>query len=210
MTNHTVQTMSPKHGGVCRAAARRTAATASAGLPRVTALVIAALGLVSCAEFTPSPPDVSRLQADLRANSELLAQLSARVDQLERRQSVPDHPSGQTSQEFTQAIEVLLKKALVTESRLTALESGELRSRAPAKLNKPAPQQPLNTGDAPHPEAAPLSLGMTREEVRRVLGEPVSTEMAGSYTIWQYSQENHQKYVIFENSSGQVWGWWGL
>jgi hypothetical protein len=210
MTHQTVQTMSPKHGGVCRAAARRTATTASAGLPRVMALVIAALGLVSCAEFTPSPPDISRLQADLRANSELLAQISARVDQLERRQSVPDHPSGQTSQEFTQAIEVLLKKALLTESRLAALESGALRPRVPGKPNKPTPQQGPSAGDAPQPQEGSLSLGMTRDEVRRVLGEPVSTEMAGSYTIWQYSQENHQKYVIFENSSGQVWGWWGL
>jgi hypothetical protein len=210
MTNQTVQTMSPKHGGVRRAAASRTTTTAGAGLPSVMALVIAALGLVSCAEFTPLPPDISRLEADLRTNSELLAQLSARVDQLERRQSVLDHPSGQTSQEFTQAIEVLLKKALLTESRLTALESGESRSRAPGRPTKPAPQQPLNTSNAPPSEEAPLSLGMTRDEVRRVLGEPVSTEMAGSYTIWQYSQENHQKYVIFENSSGQVWGWWGL
>jgi hypothetical protein len=174
------------------------------------AIVIVALGLVSCAEFTPLPPDISRLQAELRANSELLAQVSARVDQLERRQSIPDHPSEQTSGELIQAIEVLLKKALLTETRLAALESGMLRSRVPGRPDKPTLQEPLSTSDAPHPQAASLSLGMTREEVRRVLGEPVSTEMAGSYTIWQYSQENHQKYVIFENSTGQVWGWWGL
>jgi SmpA / OmlA family len=210
MITHTVQAASPKHGGVCRTTARRTATIASAGLPHVIALVIVALGMVSCAEFTPLPSDINRLQADLRANSELLAQISARVDQLERRQSISDHPSGQTSHELAQAIEVLLKKALLTEGRLTALESGELRSRVQVKPNKPVPQQRLNTSDAPHPEAVALSLGMTREEVRRILGEPVSTEMAGSYTIWQYSQENHQKYVIFENSSGQVWGWWGL
>jgi hypothetical protein len=166
--------------------------------------------LVSCAEFTPLPADISRLQADLHTNSETLTQISARVDQLERRQSIPDHPSGQTSQELTQAIEVLLKKALLTESRLTALESAQLSTRAPEKPAQRARQQPPDPGDTSRREATPLSLGMTREEVRSALGDPVSTELAGSYIIWQYSQENHQKYVIFEDGTGQVWGWWGL
>jgi hypothetical protein len=210
MTTQPVQTMSPNVGGVRRTTATRTATTASAGLPHAMALVVLALGLVSCTEFTPLPPDIRRLQAELHTHSETLAQISARLDQLERRQSIPDHPSEQTSQELIQAIEVLLKRALLTESRLTALESGELRSRVPAKPSKQTRQQPPNTSDTSQPQATSLSLGMTREEVRRVLGEPVSTEMAGSYTIWQYSQETHQKYVIFENATGQVWGWWGL
>jgi hypothetical protein len=210
MTTQTVQTMSPNYGRVRRAAVRQTATVASSGLSHVIALVILALGLVSCAEFTPLPADISRLQADLHTNSETLTQISARVDQLERRQSIPDHPSGQTSQELTQAIEVLLKKALLTESRLTALESAQLSTRAPEKPAQRARQQPPDPGDTSRREATPLSLGMTREEVRSALGDPVSTELAGSYTIWQYSQENHQKYVIFENGTGQVWGWWGL
>jgi hypothetical protein len=210
MTTQTVQTMSPNHGRVRRAAVRQTATVTSSGLSHVIALVILALGLVSCAEFTPLPADISRLQADLHTNSETLTQISARVDQLERRQSIPDHPSGQTSQELTQAIEVLLKKALLTESRLTALESAQLSTRAPEKPAQRARQQPPDPGDTSRREATPLSLGMTREEVRSALGDPVSTELAGSYTIWQYSQENHQKYVIFENGTGQVWGWWGL
>ena len=196
MTTQTVQTMSPNHGRVRRAAVRQTATVASSGLSHVIALVILALGLVSCAEFTPLPADISRSQADLHTTSETLTQISARVDQLERRQSIPDHPSGQTSQELTQAIEVLLKKALLT--------------RAPEKPAQRARQQPPDPGDTSRREATPLSLGMTREEVRSALGDPVSTELAGSYTIWQYSQENHQKYVIFENGTGQVWGWWGL
>jgi hypothetical protein len=210
MTTQTVQTMSPNHGRVRRAAVRQTATVASSGLSHVIALVILALGLVSCAEFTPLPADISRSQADLHTTSETLTQISARVDQLERRQSIPDHPSGQTSQELTQAIEVLLKKALLTESRLTALESAQLSTRAPEKPAQRARQQPPDPGDTSRREATPLNLGMTREEVRSALGDPVSTELAGSYTIWQYSQENHQKYVIFENGTGQVWGWWGL
>jgi hypothetical protein len=210
MTTRTVQTMSLHYGRIRRATVTWAATTASSGLSYVIAFIILALGLVSCAEFTPLRADISRLRADLHTNSDILAQISARLDQLERRQSIPDPASGQTSQELTQAIEVLLKKALLTESRLTALESGELRSRASEKPDKHARQQPLNTRDTSQPRAAPLSLGMTREEVRDILGEPVSTELAGSYTIWQYSQENHQKYVIFENGTGQVWGWWGL
>jgi hypothetical protein len=210
MRTRTVQTMSPNRGRVRRTTVTRLATTASSGVSHLMAFVILGLGLAGCAEFTPLPADVSRLQADLRTNSETLAQISARVDRLERRQSIPGHPSGQTSQELTQAIEVLLKKALLTESRLAALESGELRTRAPEKPTTRAHQQPPKAGDASQQQPAALSLGMTREEVRRVLGEPVSTETAGAYTIWQYSQENHQKYVIFENGTGQVWGWWGL
>ena len=210
MRTRAVQSMSPNPGRVRRTAGTRIAATASAGGYQLMACALLALGLVSCAEFTPAPADIGRLQADVHTNSETLAQISARVDQLERRQSSSDLPSGQSSQELTQAIKVLLKKALLTESRLTALESDERRTRG---LDKPTMQPPQRTpepSDIPPHQAAPLSLGMTREEVRRILGEPVSTEIAGPYTIWQYSSENHQKYVIFENGTGRVWGWWGL
>jgi hypothetical protein len=54
------------------------------------------------------------------------------------------------------------------------------------------------------------SLGMTQDEVRRTLGEPISIDNAGAYVFWQYSETRNQKYVIFQKASGQVSGWRGL
>lgn len=202
--------MYTNHGRVCRTGVARGVTAMRSGLLHGMALVILALGLVSCAEFTDLRADITSLQSDLNSNSETLAKISARVAELERRQSISDRVSGQAPRELTEAIEVLLKKALVTQSRLTALESAELPSKGAEKPVKQTRQPVPSSDDTASPEATPLSLGMTREEVRRVLGDPISTETAGSYIVWQYSKVNHQKYVIFEKVTGQVSGWWGL
>jgi hypothetical protein len=179
-------------------------------------LAIAPLVVGGCAELVGLRTDIARLRADLQTNAETLAQLSARVDELERRQVATDNTVRQTQQELTQAVAVLLKKALVTENRLTIVESRGNQPKATEKPHRQARQQPSEIpGAAPHRENSELerkhlSLGMTQEDVRRTLGDPVSIENTGVYIFWQYSQMNNEKYVVFDRVTLQVWGWRGL
>jgi hypothetical protein len=185
-------------------------------LPRAMALAITPLMLGSCAEFGELRTDITRLRSNLNTNTEALSQLSSRVDALERRQAATDNAAKQAQQELTQAIEVLLKKALVTENRLTTLESVRSQSRGAERSDRQVRQLPSDpSSPAPQaassaPEGKRLSLGMTQEDVRRTLGDPISIENAGSYVFWQYSQLSNQKYVVFEKSTGQVSGWRGF
>jgi hypothetical protein len=179
------------------------------------ALAIAPLALGSCAELVDLRTDIARLRSDLHTNTETLAQLSARVDDLERRQVATDDTMRQKQQELTQAVAVLLKKALVTENRLSIVESRGNQPKGPERLHRQARQQASETlSAAPHgensvPERKHLSLGMTQEDVRRTLGDPLSIENTGSYIFWQYSQMTNQKYVVFDQVTRQVWGWRG-
>ena len=136
MPTRTVQTKYLNQWCVRRTPLAWTTTAMSSGLSHVMVLVILTLGLGSCAARMHSPADISGLRADLNAHAETLAQIAARVETLERRQSLPGSASGQTPQDLTQAIEVLLKKALLTESRLTALESSTPPPRAPEKSAK--------------------------------------------------------------------------
>jgi hypothetical protein len=185
-------------------------------LPQIMALAIAPLILGSCADLIEFRSDIARLRSDLHANTQILSQLSARVDELERRQAATESASQQTQQELSQAIEVLLKRALIADNRKAIRESGRSQSMEGEKPEKEVQQRPEATQ-----RAAPLgrksaqgekrlSLGMTQEEVRRMLGEPLSIEEAGSYIFWQYSPRSNQQYVVFERASGQVSGWLGL
>jgi hypothetical protein len=222
------------HRRVCRMAMRQSVMSMHSGLLYSMVSVGIALGLGSCAEFADVRADIARLQSDLNTNSETLAKISARVDALERHQSSPGSISGLTRQELIQALEVLLKKALEAESRLTAIESAGPPARgsgkpakqtrqaasdikgtsvprgsdenSPRRFNQPSPL----TESRSAPEAKQISLGMAPEDVRRALGDPISIEASESYIFWYYSRVNNQKYVIFEKSTRRVSGWWGL
>ncbi len=233
MVTPTVQTMYTNHWRVHRTALARGATAVSACFLHVMALVVLSLGAVSCAELTNLQDDIAGLRADLHAHNETLAKISARVDELERRQSISEHVSGQMLPEVTQAIEVLLKKALVTENRLTNIEFGGLPAKAAEKPVKQTGQpgapaqgpavrgrggqagaaliiQPSPNTDGTSGKATALRLGMVPEDVRRALGDPISTETSASYIFWYYSRVHYQKYVIFEKDTRQVSGWWGL
>jgi DNA-binding protein H-NS len=190
--------------------------TAGNWLLRVVALTIAPLVLGSCAELVDLRTDVARLRSDLHVNAETLARLTSRLDELERRQADVESATRQTQQELSQAIEVLLKRALIAENRLSRMGSERNPSKGLEKLNSQARQLPPEThnaaaqGKSPQPAGKHLSLGMTPEDVRHTLGDPISIEDAGSYVFWQYSRLSNQKYVIFEKASGQVSGWRGL
>jgi uncharacterized protein YhaN len=184
--------------------------------PRTILLAIIPLVVGSCAELVDVRMDLARLRADLNTHTDALSRLSARVEALERRQATVDSATRQTQQELTQAIEVLLKKALVTENRLSTIESGRSQSKAIEKLDRQV-RSPASDTPSPAPqvgsfpqEGRRISLGMTQEEVRRMLGDPISIEHAGSYVFWQYSQLSNHKYVVFEKSTGQVSGWRGF
>jgi K+-sensing histidine kinase KdpD len=190
--------------------------TARHWLPYAVVLVIAPLVLASCAELGEYRTDIARLRSDLHANAQLLSQLSAQVDELERRQAAAESATQQTQQELSQAIEVLLKKALMTEKGQSSREREKSQSRDVETQERQARQVQSETQRAaPQGGNSPqggkhLSLGMTQEDVRRVLEDPIRIENAGSYIFWQYSQTSNEKYVIFEKVSGQVSGWRGL
>jgi hypothetical protein len=186
------------------------------GLPRAVALAIAPLMLGSCAEMMELRTDIARLRSDLHANTETLSQLTARLEELERRQTTMDSTARRTQQELSQAIEILLKRALIAEHRATRMGSARPQSEGTQTLGsqtrQPASesQETSVQGKHPRPGGKLLSLGMTQDEVRRTLGDPLSIEDAGSYIFWQYSRLSNQQYVVFEKDSGQVSGWRGL
>jgi K+-sensing histidine kinase KdpD len=181
----------------------------------VVPLAIASLMLESCAELSEFRMDIARLRSDLQANTQALSQLSARVDELERRQADAESAARQTQQNLTQAIEVLLRKAPMTRDRQITRESGKSPAKDPKKLDSEARQHSLmgqrtsSRGEDSHQGRKQLSLGMTQEDVRRMLGNPTSIEPVGPYIFWHYSPMSNQEYVIFDKMSGQVSGWRG-
>jgi hypothetical protein len=183
--------------------------------PRAVTLAIAPLMLGSCAELIEFRTDIGRLRSDLHANTQVLSQLSARVDELDRRQADAESAARQTQQDLSQAIEVLLRKALMTEDRQITRELGKSQSQDAETPESQARQLPAaapgasSRGRNPSPGSKQLSLGMTQDDVRRMLGDPISIEPVGSYVFWHYSHMSNQQYVIFEKMSGQVSGWRG-
>jgi K+-sensing histidine kinase KdpD len=212
----TMRTISTNHWYNRHPALERVLRTARHRLSRAVVVAIAPLMLGSCAELMESPTDITHLRSDLQAHTQLLSQLSAQVDDLERRQAVTESTARRMQQELSQAIEVLLKKALMTENRQTTRESGKSQSKDAETLERQARQPSSETqrassqGGNSAQVGKHLSLGMTQDDVRRMLGDPISIENAGAYTFWQYSQLSNQKYVVFEKASGQVSGWRGL
>ena len=237
MTPQTVQPNAPHHWRVCHLVLAQNATPIRRGLPRMTAVATLALALAGCAElneFRGLRTDIAHLRSDLNAHSETLATIASRVDQLERRDSITSRGAGQSPQELTRAVDVLLKKALETESRLNTIEDTRSVVRAPEKSPKP-PRQPVSEAKLPMAQrgndqngstlpnqatvisqkkvsrgAKEISLGMTPDEVRHALGDPISTDISESYIFWHYSQVANQKYVIFEKDTGEVSGWWGI
>jgi hypothetical protein len=185
-------------------------------LSHAAALAIAPLILASCAELGEFPNDIPRLRSDLQANTQTLSQISARVDELERRQAAMESTTRQTQQELSQAVEVLLRKVLIAENRQTTREAGKSQPKDAEKPESQARQvAPAGQGaslpwEDPHQGRKQLSLGMTQDDVRRILGEPISIEQVGLYVFWQYSPMRNQQYVIFETVNGRVSGWRGL
>jgi TolA-binding protein len=185
-------------------------------LSHAAALAIAPLILASCAELGEFSNDITRLRSDLQANAQTLSQISARVDELERRQADMESTTRQTQQELSQGLKVLLRKALIAENRQTIREAGKSQPKDAEKPESQARQlAPAGQGaslpwEDPHQGRKQLSLGMTQDDVRRILGEPISIEQVGSYVFWQYSPMSNQQYVIFETVNGRVSGWRGL
>jgi len=206
----TMQTSVTNHWDNRRTSLGHVLRTARHRLAYVVAVAIVPLLLGSCAELMEYRTDSAQLRSELQANTQLLTQLSARVDALESRQAATESTARQMQQELSQAVEVLRKKALVKENRQSTRESGKSQTKDTDMPERQAHPLASETQKASPQGGKHLSLGMTQEDVRRTLGEPVSIEHAGAYIFWQYSQMSNQKYVVFEKASGQVSGWRGL
>jgi TolA-binding protein len=171
------------------------------------------LALAGCTGQEAFRSEVIRVSTDQSSQSAALTTLAARIDAVERRLHADAHATGQLRQELKEAIEVLLKKALETDNRLASLESA-LTALAAAKRSEkaapPAKRQVSAVNGAAEPRAPRISLGMTQEEVRRILGNPVNAERAGEHIFWYYSHLKNEEYVVFEQSNGRVSGWLGL
>ncbi len=182
-------------------------------LLQAVALAITPLMLGSCAELIEFRTDIARLRSDLQANTQALSQLSARIDELERRQAAAESAARQTQQDLSQAIEVLLRKALIAKIAKSPVNPGKTRPRileiwrVRHARTSATGQGALSRGMNSHQGKKQLSLGMTQDDVRRMLGDPLSIEPAGPYVFWHYAPMSNQQYVIFDNRSGQVSGW---
>jgi hypothetical protein len=183
--------------------------------PRPMALVISLVMLGGCAELIEFRTDIAHLRSDLHTTTQALSQLSARMDELERRQADAEGAARQTQQDLSQAVEVLLRKALITEDRQSTRDSGKSQSKETAKPESQTRELlaegsgASSRGDNFRSGRKQLSLGMTQDDVRRMLGDPVSIEPVGEYVFWHYSPMRNQQYVIFGKMSGQVSGWRG-
>jgi hypothetical protein len=171
---------------------------------------VCVLVLAGCAGQGAFHSEVGQLRADLSSQNAALATLVARVDRLDRRSVADVQASEQLQQELKQAVEVLLKKALETEHRLADLESAQVTRKRSERSVPEVRRQASAVNGAAERRSTKISLGMTQEEVRQILGDPVSAERAGEYIFWQYSPFNNQRYVIFEQGNGRVSGWRGL
>ena len=185
-------------------------------LPHAMALAIALVILGSCADLSEFRTDIAHLRSDLHANTQVLSRLSARMDEIERRQGEAESAARQMQQDLSQAIEVLLRKALITEHRRITRDSGKSQSHehekpeAQARELSAGGQGTSSRGGTFRPGRKQLSLGMTQDDVRGMLGDPINIEPVGAYVFWHYSPVSNQQYVIFGKMSGQVTGWRGL
>ena len=182
-------------------------------LPHALMWASALVLLGGCADLREFRTDITHLRLDLHANTQVLSQLSARMDALERRQGEAESAVRHTQHDLSQAMEVLASKALLTKGRQLTRDSG--KSQAPATetpegqaRERSAGRQGASArGGNVQPGRRPLRLGMTQDEVRHRRGDPISIEPVGAYVFWYYSPMRNQRYVIFENMSGQVSGW---
>lgn len=171
------------------------------------------LVLSGCAGQEAFRSAVTRVSTDQSSQSIALAMFAERLDGVERRLNADAHDTEQFRQELKAAVEVLLKKALVIDNRLTSLESALTALSATKHSGKaalPVKRQESAVNGAADPRAPRLSLGMTQEDVRRILGHPIDAERAGEYIFWYYSHLKNNAYVVFEQSNGRVSGWLGL
>jgi hypothetical protein len=171
------------------------------------------LVLSGCAGQEAFRSEVTRVSTDQSSQNAALATLAERLDGVERRLNADAQATEQFRQELKVAVQVLLKKALVTDNRLASLESAltALTAAKPSeKAALPAKRRESAVNGVAEPRAPRLSLGMTQEDVRRILGDPVNAERAGEYIFWYYSRLKNQEYVVFEQSNGRVSGWLGL
>ena len=158
-----------------------------------------------CAELSEFRTDITHLRLDLHATTQVLSQLSARMDALERRQGEAESDVRQTQHD--------LSKALSTKGRQLTRDSGKRQSPATEQPEGQARelaagrQGASSRGGHVQPGRSPLSLGMTQDEVRHRLGDPLGIEPVGAYVFWHYSPMRNHRYVIFEHMSGQVSGW---
>jgi hypothetical protein len=155
-------------------------------LPHAVASVSALVMLGSCADLSEFRTDLAHLRSDLHANTEVLSQLSARMDALERRQGEAESAARQTHQDLSQAIEVLHRKSLIPQGRQITRDSGK---RPSPKTDKPEGQArelsaggqgASSRGGNVRPGRRQLSLGVTQDDVRRMLGEPIRSEPVGA------------------------------
>ena len=126
--------------------------------PRPWRWLIAPLILGSCAELIEFRTDIAHLRSDLHANSQILSQLSARVNEIERRQADTESAARQTQQELSQAVEVLLRKALMTENRQSTRDP-ERASQRKLKNRRARPASSQLRRRRPHRKGGMLITG---------------------------------------------------
>jgi hypothetical protein len=196
---------------------------------RVTLVIVLSLGaLAGCAPLTEvSPPEsgqsldgvrqevgqlrteTAQLRSVLRqvedgfwARDAALVQLGERLQALEKDVPILKRPSGRRGPllaiDVLPAINRLAERLYAVERRLATLEG------APPE---PSPSPAPAGGGSGRPSGHPLKVGMSPDEVRALLGAPVSVEETPDFLFWHYGPEQS---VVFRRDTERVQGWLGF
>src|SRR5262245_25963428 len=99
--------------------------------PHAVAWAGAVVLLGGCADLSEFRTDITRLRADLHAHAQGLAQLSARMDELERRQGEAESAAQRTQQDLSRGLEVRLRKAPIPTGQQITRDAGKRQSPKP-------------------------------------------------------------------------------
>ena len=192
---------------------------------RLTLLVGLGLGgLAGCAPFTDEPrqafdgvrQEVSQLRAEteqlravlrelddgLQFRDAALVQLGERLQALEKDVPILAQPSGPRAplpaMDVLPAISRLTERLSAVERRLATLEGTP---------PKPPGRPPPAGASGGHPGGRRLQVEMSPDEVRALLGAPVTVEDTSAGLFWYYGLE---QFVVFSRDTGRVQGWIGV
>jgi hypothetical protein len=172
---------------------RRAPHARSARWLRVALLMGLGLGrLAGCTPLTDvASPELGRSLDDMRQE---VAQVRAEMAQLRERLRQVEDRLGARNTPLVQ----LGKRLSAVERRLATLEG------TPPKPNRPP--APASRGSN-LPSGHRLQVGMSPDEVRALLGAPVSIEETPKFLFWHYGPEQS---VVFRRDTERVQGWLGF
>ena len=157
---------------------------------------------------------IGRLQGDVGLIDRSLGKLAGRLEALDQRVTASESrprptaevPRPEPRRARTEASEVPVKKAPEPESRPASSAPGPIVSERSEARGGQARQPSMEASAATREGPKGLRQGMTQEDVRRLWGNPHSTQVTVFYLYWNYPDK---KWVSFA-WTGHVRAWEGF